>query len=83
MEPFLGDKGASEVVREEGKQFQLPAAFLNTWAVRVLMGPSRRRTSNLPFKENLESSSQEEMEEVGQTQASAPAADDAQCHAQL
>lgn len=36
-----------------------------------------------PFPmENLESSSQEEIDEVGQTQASAPAADDAQCHVQ-
>lgn len=48
MGSFLRDEGASEGVREDEMQFQLPSP--DTRGVRVPMGPSRRRTMNPALK---------------------------------
>lgn len=49
MGSFLGDN-ASEGVREDEMQFQLPAAFPDRWGVRVPTGPSQKRTTNPALK---------------------------------
>lgn len=48
MGSFLRDEGASEGVREDEMQFQLPP--LDTQGVRVPMGLSRKRTTNPALK---------------------------------